>query len=196
MAAEIRDITGWAVICGVIRRSRTQKPLRYPPGIPSRLVNWVDAFCSGRTASVVVNGHTSESQALPQAGLPQGSLLSPVAFLFFNADLVQRRISDKGGSVAFVDDYSAWVTGPTAESNREGIQSIIDDALHWEKRSGATFEADKTTIIHFTRVAERNTDVPFTIKGNEVKSKDSVKTFGSHHGQSPSYQGTRRQISC
>ncbi|KAM4061064.1 reverse transcriptase (RNA-dependent DNA polymerase) [Hirsutella rhossiliensis] len=121
-------------------------------GIPSRLVKWVDAFCSERTASVVVNGHTSEQQALAQAGLPQGSPLSPVAFLFFNADLVQRRISNNSGSIAFVDDYSAWVTGPTAESNREGIQSIIDDALEWEKRSGAT--------------------------GNDVKPKDNVKLLG------------------
>ncbi|XP_044718732.1 endonuclease-reverse transcriptase domain-containing protein [Hirsutella rhossiliensis] len=121
-------------------------------GIPSRLVKWVDAFCSERTASVVVNGHTSEQQALAQAGLPQGSPLSPVAFLFFNADLVQRRISNNSGSIAFVDDYSAWVTGPTAESNRDGIQSIIDDALEWEKRSGAT--------------------------GNDVKPKDNVKLLG------------------
>ncbi|XP_044715323.1 endonuclease-reverse transcriptase domain-containing protein [Hirsutella rhossiliensis] len=121
-------------------------------GIPSRLVKWVDAFCSERTASVVVNGHTSEQQALAQAGLPQGSPLSPVAFLFFNADLVQRRISNSSGSIAFVDDYSAWVTGPTAESNRDGIQSIIDDALEWEKRSGAT--------------------------GNDVKPKDNVKLLG------------------
>ncbi|KAM4061874.1 reverse transcriptase (RNA-dependent DNA polymerase) [Hirsutella rhossiliensis] len=123
-------------------------------GIPSRLVKWVDAFCSERTASVVVNGHTSEQQALAQAGLPQGSPLSPVAFLFFNADLVQRRISNSSGSIAFVDDYSAWVTGPTAESNRDGIQSIIDDALEWEKRSGATFER------------------------NDVKPKDNVKLLG------------------
>ncbi|KJZ69761.1 hypothetical protein HIM_10844 [Hirsutella minnesotensis 3608] len=134
-------------------------------GIPNRLVKWVDAFCSERTASVVVNGHTSEQQALAQAGLPQGSLLSPVAFLFFNADLVQRRISNNSGSIAFVDDYSAWVTGPTAESNRDGIQSIINDALQWEKRSGATFEVDKTSVIHFTRIAERDSDSPFAIRG-------------------------------
>lgn len=31
-------------------------------GIPSRLVRWVDAFCSGRTASVAVNGYTSEQR--------------------------------------------------------------------------------------------------------------------------------------
>ncbi|KJZ68823.1 hypothetical protein HIM_11783 [Hirsutella minnesotensis 3608] len=140
-------------------------------GIPSRLVKWVDAFCSERTASVVVNGYTSEQQALAQAGLPQGSPLSPVAFLFFNADLVQRRISNNSGSIAFVDDYSAWVTGPTAESNRDGIQSIIDDALEWERRSGATFEVDKTSVIHFTRIAERDSDSPFAIRGNESRRK-------------------------
>ncbi|KAM4062570.1 reverse transcriptase (RNA-dependent DNA polymerase) [Hirsutella rhossiliensis] len=147
-------------------------------GIPDRLVVWMDAFCSERTASVVVNGHTSEQQTLPQAGLPQGSPLSPVAFLFFNADLVQRRISNNGGSIAFVDDYSAWVTGPTAESNRDGIQSIIDEALDWEKRSGATFEAEKTSVIHFTRIAERDSDLPLIIKGNDVKPKSNVKLLG------------------
>ncbi|KAM4064100.1 endonuclease-reverse transcriptase domain-containing protein [Hirsutella rhossiliensis] len=99
-------------------------------------------------------------------------------FSFFNADLVQRRISNNGGSIAFVDDYSAWVTGPTAESNRDGIQSIIEDALDWEKRSGATFEADKTSVIHFTRIAERDSELPLTIKGNDIKPKKNVKLLG------------------
>ncbi|PHH88322.1 hypothetical protein CDD83_7690 [Cordyceps sp. RAO-2017] len=70
-------------------------------GIPDRLVRWMDAFFSGRTASVVVNGHTSEQRELPQAGLSQGSPLSPVSFLFFNADLVQRKIKAEAGSIAF-----------------------------------------------------------------------------------------------
>ncbi|KAM4066065.1 reverse transcriptase (RNA-dependent DNA polymerase) [Hirsutella rhossiliensis] len=147
-------------------------------GIPAELVRWIDAFCSERTASLVVSGYTSEQRELPQAGLPQGSPLSPILFLFFNADLVQRRIKAESGSIAFIDDYSAWVTGPTAEANREGIQAAINDALKWEARSGATFEADKMTIIHFTRATVRNSNRPFLIRGQEVQPKESAKILG------------------
>ena len=58
-------------------------------GMPEELCRWIAAFCSERTASIQVNGQASETRRLPQAGLPQGSPLSPILFLFFNADLVQ-----------------------------------------------------------------------------------------------------------
>jgi hypothetical protein len=76
-----------------------------------------------------VNGYNSPAQPLPQAGLPQGSPLSPILFLFFNADLVQQRINNNGGSLAFIDDYTAWVTGPSAEANYIGIQQIVEKAV-------------------------------------------------------------------
>jgi ribonuclease HI len=147
-------------------------------GIPVDLLRWVEAFCSERTATIQINGQVSEVQSLPQAGLPQGSPLSPILFLFFNADLVQRQIDSQGGAMAFVDDFTAWVTGPTAQSNREGIEAIINEALDWEKRSGATFEADKTAIIHFAPKAYKLDQGPFTIKGQTVAPKDHVKILG------------------
>ncbi|EAQ84812.1 hypothetical protein CHGG_08826 [Chaetomium globosum CBS 148.51] len=147
-------------------------------GIPEPLVKWIDAFCSKRTATIAVNGFTSGRQELPQAGLPQGSPLSPVLFLFFNADLVQHKIDANGGAITFVDDYTAWVTGPSAESNRTGIQAIIDKALDWEKRSGAQFEGERTAIIHFTRNMERFSEQPFSVKGEVVKPKESAKILG------------------
>ncbi|KAH8193489.1 hypothetical protein TruAng_012344 [Truncatella angustata] len=39
-------------------------------GIPTSLTKWIDAFCSDRTATIEINGRTSKSHSLPQAGLP------------------------------------------------------------------------------------------------------------------------------
>jgi hypothetical protein len=147
-------------------------------GISPTLARWVGAFCSGQTATMLVNGFTSPMQQLPQAGLPQGSPLSPILFLFFNADLVQQKLNKREGAMAFVDDYNAWVVGPSADANHEGIQAIIDRALDWEKRSGATFEGEKTTITHFSRIKDRINTTPFIVKGKTVTPKDTAKILG------------------
>jgi len=147
-------------------------------GIPPKLVAWIDSFCSNRTATLVVNGEASQKQALPQAGLPQGSPLSPILFLFFNADLVQQKIMATGGSLAFVDDYTVWVVGENAAANRPGIEGIISRAMAWERQSGATFEGEKTTILHFTRNSSKKDDSPFTIKGQQVAPQESAKVLG------------------
>jgi hypothetical protein len=76
-------------------------------------------------------------------------------FLFFNADLVQRQIDSQGGAIAFVDDFTAWVTGPTAQSNREGIEAIIAEALDWEegveRLSRQTKQPSYTSLPKFTK---------------------------------------------
>jgi hypothetical protein len=146
--------------------------------MPEKLLRWIEAFCSERTATIQVNGQSSKIQSLPQAGLPQGSPLSPILFLFFNADLVQRQINSNRGAIAFINDFTAWVAGATAQSNREGIESIIEDALDWERRSGAAFEAEKTAIIHFTRKSYKTDSQPFTIKGQVIQPKEHIKILG------------------
>jgi hypothetical protein len=147
-------------------------------GIPSDLVSWIDAFCSGRTATIVVSGQASEVRELEQAGLPQGSPLSPILFLFFNADLVQQRIDQNGRAIAFVDDYTAWVVGPSAAENKERLQAIVQRATEWERRSGASFEGDKTAFIHFTRNIRQSAEDPISVKGEEVRPTPSVKILG------------------
>jgi hypothetical protein len=68
--------------------------------------------------------------------------------------------------------------GPIAESNYEGTQRIVDRAIQWEKGSGATFESDKTSFIHFTRTSTRSSETPVQIKDQLVPIKSKVKLLG------------------
>lgn len=147
--------------------------------MPQELVRWIDDFCANRRASIVANGMTSAVTDLQQAGLPQGSPLSPILFLFFNADLVQTVINCNQGAIAFIDDYTAWVTGLSADDNTRQIQeSIIPRATRWETESGATFETDKTSFIHFTRSAAKGSNLPLQIKGEQIVPRSEVKILG------------------
>ena len=147
-------------------------------GVPPTLTRWVDSFCSDRTATIVVNGQASDNLVLPQAGLPQGSPLSPILFLFFNADLVQQKITKLGGSMAFVDDFTAWVTANSVAENRPKIENLIGQTIGWERRSGATLEGEKTVIVHFTRNPQKDDNSPFMVKGQQVIPQQSAKILG------------------
>ena len=148
--------------------------------IPEVLVRWVDDFCTDRKACISVNGTTSRIYDLPQAGLPQGSPLSPTLFLFFNAELLQHRIPH-GNSMGFVDDITTWVVGESAEENTIRIQqSVIPRMEGWEESSGATFEAEKTQFIHFPprNCVRELCDTPLRFKNEDVRPREYVKILG------------------
>ena len=146
--------------------------------VPERWLRWIEAFYSNRSASMVLNGRESVLENLPFPGVPQGSPLSPMLYLFFNADLVEREITDREGLVAFIDNYTVWVTGNHVRENRLNLSRIVDEPLIWERRSGATFEEGKTAYIHFTRNSKLLDTDPIDIKGTAQSPQQEVKILG------------------
>ena len=54
----------------------------------------------------MVDGVETEKSDIAFPGLPQGSPLSLIVYIFFNADLVAEPVHDKRGAMGFFDDYT------------------------------------------------------------------------------------------
>lgn len=58
-------------------------------GIPEYIVKWIESFLKERSTSVTIGRRTSEILPI-DAGIPQGSPISHILFLFFNAPLIEK----------------------------------------------------------------------------------------------------------
>jgi Reverse transcriptase (RNA-dependent DNA polymerase) len=78
----------------------------------------VTDFLSDRRTEVRVNEFT-----LPEArvavGIPQGSPISPILYLFYNADLLENceNIRLRTSAIGFVDDVNILTYGESTEQN-------------------------------------------------------------------------------
>lgn len=63
-------------------------------GIPEYIVKWAESFLKEGSTSVTVGRRISESLPV-NARVPQGSSISPILFLFFDAPLIEECANSK-----------------------------------------------------------------------------------------------------
>lgn len=149
--------------------------------IPKVLVGWIYSFCSNRAASITLGEFKAEMEDITFPGLPQGSPLSPILYILYNNNLLRGQINRKGGDMGFVDDFTGWAVSKSGDENTMRLQrEVIPRVRKWERESGATFKADKTQFIHFTRFPERAQQPWMPLRMGEcvIYPRTSVKVLG------------------
>ena len=148
-------------------------------GIPTVARKWISSFMSDRFANIGFDDFRTDVSPLTNAGLAQGSPLSPILFAFFNSDLVNQPVNCRGGASAFIDDYFRWRVGRSAEENLAKIQSEdIPRIESWARRTGSRFAAEKTELIHLTRKRSEQVQGQVTVNGKTVKPSPTAKLLG------------------
>jgi hypothetical protein len=142
------DITG---AFDRVVRSRMVHTLRMK-GIPERLAEWVRTYMTDRTTTMVLSDMETAETAVV-AGVPQGSPLSPILYLFYTAELLDacNNRNERLSASAFMDDTTLLAYGPSTESNCRTLVRAHDCCLGWARRYGASFAPEKYELIHLTR---------------------------------------------
>jgi hypothetical protein len=91
------------------------------------LVRWIDSFISDRSCTLKLQEYTAPSVPI-QTGIPQGSPLPPILYLFYNADLIEACKTDNTEAVGYIDDASILAVGPTVQHNCKTFKAIYQKA--------------------------------------------------------------------
>jgi hypothetical protein len=121
-------------------------------GMAGNILRWVDSFLSDQRSMLVIDGWTGETHAI-QAGLPQGSPVSPVLFILSISALFQW-LEDRHSSlhaISFVDDIGLVVWCDELEEGTRQLEHIAKDTIQWGSHNKIEFEVSKTEVLLFSR---------------------------------------------
>ena len=97
--------------------------------LPTKMTCWLSDFLVGRVIQVNVNGFLSD-QISPTAGVPQGSVLSPLLFLIYVNDLPKPHHRQNSKS-QFADDTALWAASRNVHIAAKLLQKDLRKLAKW-----------------------------------------------------------------
>ena len=148
--------------------------------IPLKLVSWIGSFLKDRTSTLRLPEYESEPFNI-HTGISQGSPLSPILYLFYNADLLDMGSRDdlKARAVSWIDDVGFTVTGASAAANCHILQTLHTEAEAWASKHASVFAPAKYELIHFTnRPEDHDTSAELVLRSNRVTPSRTCRVLG------------------
>ena len=124
--------------------------------IDDKTVQWISSFLDSRSTSIRLSEYISENTRV-NTGIPQGSPISPILYLFYNADLLDVCESTelKTSAIGYIDDISLITASDSAETNCQRLAAIYTYCQDWERKHAFKFNPAKYSLIHIPRRGTR-----------------------------------------
>ncbi|GAA6025253.1 hypothetical protein JCM10207_006241 [Rhodosporidiobolus poonsookiae] len=162
-----------------VRTARLVRNLK-EKGLPDEVGRFVEAFMSDRSCRLRVDGEEGEEVAWG-SGLPQGSPLSPILFLFYNAGAVEACASASSTGCGWIDDLNLLAWGRTVDEAVSVLQARVPALEKWSKTHQSAFEPAKTKLTLFIpRQRRRPASLPpVTLCGVELEWSPTLTMLGA-----------------
>ena len=155
-----------------VPHKRLSNKLQYY-GIDGSVQRWVDAFLSGRTQRVAVDGSFSDA-AVVESGVPQGTVMGPLLFSIYINDLPDC-LSPGTRVRLFADDCLIYRAVHSVEDQLL-LQKDIDSLLVWAETWGMRFNPDKCCILR--TCGGIHSERFYHMQGHILKQESNVKYLG------------------
>ena len=129
-------------------------------GVKGKLLDWIKDFLSHRLQFVSINNECSEKVEVT-SGVPQGSVLGPILFIYYINDLP---LSVDCSIKIFADDTKAYFP-INSLSDKSILQESINSLVQWSERWQLKFNSDKCKILH---IGKNNPKYEYSITENGV----------------------------
>lgn len=147
--------------------------------VDENIVRWIDSFLRDRSTTLKLQEYTASSAPI-RTGIPQGSPVSPILYLFYNADLVEVCKTEDTEAVGYIDDISILAVGPSAPRNCKTLKSIHRKAEEWAQKHGSEFAPAKYELVHFTRDPKMNSTHALRLPHATIRASPSCRYLGVH----------------
>ena len=148
--------------------------------IPKWITDWVDSFLNERSTTLAIHSRVIDIFEV-RTGIPQGSPISPILYLFYNADLLDicERPGTNTSAIGFVDDINVLAYGKSTEENCKTLEGIHKKCERWAIRHGSVFAPKKYELIHLSRNPKKfNMTAVVKIENSIIKPKTDIRILG------------------
>ncbi|TKA53431.1 hypothetical protein B0A53_04421 [Rhodotorula sp. CCFEE 5036] len=149
-------------------------------GLPQRAVEWICSFMSDRTCDLRLEG-VSSGPVEWKSGLPQGSPLSPILYLFYNAPALAALQTPSSMAVGWIDDINLLVWGKSAEAAVARANVLMPALEDWSRTHLSEFEASKSdAVLYAPHNRKVSADLPDVIlAGSPIPWSPSLTMLGT-----------------
>ncbi|EGU12008.1 Pol-like protein [Rhodotorula toruloides ATCC 204091] len=149
-------------------------------GLPNPACAWIRSFLSERSCTLQLEGIVSETIEWT-SGLPQGSLLSPILFLTYNAPLLDTCETTTTCGFGWIDDVNVLAWGKTVEEAVSAMNELVPKLESWFDAHSSAFEPTKTEATIFLPSARTmpKKPPPVILRGHHIEFKPSLAMLGT-----------------
>ena len=144
---------------------------------------WFRSYMSDRTQSVSVNGAAS-APVVVSCSVPQGSVLGPLEFISYTADVVEVFQKNSVHHHLFADDKQVYCSTTIADIDitRQRLSSCISDVRDWCASRRLQLNASKTELVWFgsgANLRKLNTsDLSLSVREDVILPLSVVRDLG------------------